>query len=161
MTDEDQRALAVKTVAAVFLSVACVSVILRCYVRGWVVKGFGWDDGSMILAMVSSSIKPTRNREAHQTGLLRHVLWYYDWRHIIWNREEVRTPRRFSTRDCNEGIHPIHSVIMAQLIKNSIGGSVKSPIVLHRSSARYRFASSFCESPSTDSISGSYTSSWS
>lgn len=55
MTDEDQRALAVKTVAAVFLCVACVSVMLRCYVRGWVVKAFGWDDGSMVVAMVSQS----------------------------------------------------------------------------------------------------------
>lgn len=53
MTDEDQRALAVKIVAAVFLSVACVSMMLRCYVRGWVKKNFGWDDGSMVLAMVS------------------------------------------------------------------------------------------------------------
>lgn len=52
MTDEDQRALTLKTVAAVFMSVACVSVFLRCYVRGWVVKAFGWDDGSMVLAMV-------------------------------------------------------------------------------------------------------------
>lgn len=66
MTDEDQRALAVKTVAAVFLSVACVSVILRCYVRGWVVKGFGWDDGSMILAMVGLQSQSTRNRQAHK-----------------------------------------------------------------------------------------------
>lgn len=56
MTDEDQRALAVKTVAAVFMSVACVSVMLRCYVRGWLVKGFGWDDGSMVLAMVFHSV---------------------------------------------------------------------------------------------------------
>lgn len=52
MTDEDSRALAVKSVAAVFLSVACVSVMLRCYVRGWVVKAFGWDDGSMVVATV-------------------------------------------------------------------------------------------------------------
>ena len=50
--DEHQRVLAVKTVAAVFLPIACITVMLRCYVRGWVVKGFGWDDGSMVLAMV-------------------------------------------------------------------------------------------------------------
>lgn len=50
--DEHQRVLAVKTVAAVFLPIACIAVMLRCYVRGWVVKGFGWDDGSMVLAMV-------------------------------------------------------------------------------------------------------------
>ncbi|KAJ5689453.1 hypothetical protein N7462_003845 [Penicillium macrosclerotiorum] len=52
MTDEDQRALAVQTVAAVFMPVACVAVILRCYVRGFLVKGFGWDDGAMVFAML-------------------------------------------------------------------------------------------------------------
>lgn len=52
MTDEESRALAVKTVAAVFMSIATISVMLRCYVRGWLVKAFGWDDGSMVLAAV-------------------------------------------------------------------------------------------------------------
>lgn len=48
----DDRSLEVRSVAAVFMSVACVAVMLRCYVRGWVVKAFGWDDGAMVLAMV-------------------------------------------------------------------------------------------------------------
>lgn len=52
MTDEDQNSQAVKSVAAVFMTVACIAVILRCYVRAWVVKAFGWDDGVMVLAMV-------------------------------------------------------------------------------------------------------------
>jgi hypothetical protein len=55
MTDEDQRALAVQTVAAVFMPIATIAVMLRCYVRGWIVKGFGWDDGAMVFAAVSSS----------------------------------------------------------------------------------------------------------
>ncbi|KKK12993.1 hypothetical protein ARAM_000915 [Aspergillus rambellii] len=38
---KDDRSLEVKTVAAVFMSVASVAVILRCYVRGWVVKALG------------------------------------------------------------------------------------------------------------------------
>lgn len=54
MTDEDQRALAVKTVAAVFMPLACIAVILRCYVRARIVKGFGWDDGAMVIAAVIS-----------------------------------------------------------------------------------------------------------
>ena len=49
---DNDRSIAVKTVAAVFMSVACVTVMMRCYVRGWVVKGFGWDDGTMVFAMV-------------------------------------------------------------------------------------------------------------
>ncbi|KAL2826619.1 hypothetical protein BDW59DRAFT_179338 [Aspergillus cavernicola] len=52
MTDHDNgRPLAVTTVAAVFMTVACLSVLLRCYVRGFVIKAFGWDDGAMVVAM--------------------------------------------------------------------------------------------------------------
>ncbi|KAL2852102.1 hypothetical protein BJY01DRAFT_260170 [Aspergillus pseudoustus] len=46
------RSLAVTAVAAVFMSVATVAVLLRCYVRGFLIKAFGWDDGMMVLAMV-------------------------------------------------------------------------------------------------------------
>jgi hypothetical protein len=56
MSDEDQRALAIKTVAAVFMPIATIVVMLRCYVRVWVVKGFGWDDGAMVFAAVSPSL---------------------------------------------------------------------------------------------------------
>lgn len=50
--DEDGQNEAIKVVAAVFMSIAGVAVMLRCYVRGWVVKAFGWDDGTMLMAMV-------------------------------------------------------------------------------------------------------------
>lgn len=53
-SDEDQQNLTIKVVAALFMSIACVAVMLRCYVRGWVVKAFGWDDGTMVAAMVAS-----------------------------------------------------------------------------------------------------------
>ncbi|BCR90151.1 putative integral membrane protein [Aspergillus chevalieri] len=49
MTD---RNLEVKAVAATFMSVAAVTVILRCYVRLRIVKAFGWDDGAMVVAMI-------------------------------------------------------------------------------------------------------------
>lgn len=49
---KDDRSLEVKAVAAAFMSVACVTVILRCYVRGWIVRAFGWDDWAMVVAMV-------------------------------------------------------------------------------------------------------------
>lgn len=61
MTDEESRALAVKTVAAVFMTIATISVMLRCYVRGWLVKAFGWDDGSMVLAAVIYSFRWSGN----------------------------------------------------------------------------------------------------
>jgi hypothetical protein len=60
MTDEESRALAVKTVAAVLMCIATIAVMLRCYVRGWVVKAFGWDDGSMVLAAVGSFLPSLR-----------------------------------------------------------------------------------------------------
>ncbi|KAF9890806.1 hypothetical protein FE257_005377 [Aspergillus nanangensis] len=44
------RSLAVRAVAAVFLSLACAAVLLRCYVRIRLVRGFGWDDIIMLLA---------------------------------------------------------------------------------------------------------------
>ncbi|OOF95330.1 hypothetical protein ASPCADRAFT_406135 [Aspergillus carbonarius ITEM 5010] len=48
---KDDRSLEVKAVAAAFMAVACVTVILRCYVRGWIVRAFGWDDWAMVVAM--------------------------------------------------------------------------------------------------------------
>jgi hypothetical protein len=51
-TSKDDRSLEVKVVAAVFVAIASVTVILRCYVRLFVVKAFGWDDGAMVIAMV-------------------------------------------------------------------------------------------------------------
>ncbi|CAG7917657.1 unnamed protein product [Penicillium olsonii] len=50
-TDEDSRNMAIKVVAGLFMSIAAVTVILRCYVRGFLVKAFGWDDGAMVMAM--------------------------------------------------------------------------------------------------------------
>lgn len=52
MTD---RSVEVKAVAATFVSIACVTVILRCYVRLRIVRSFGWDDGVMVIAMVCFS----------------------------------------------------------------------------------------------------------
>ncbi|KAJ5476151.1 hypothetical protein N7475_001880 [Penicillium sp. IBT 31633x] len=52
MTDEHQRKTAVQTVAAVFLPIATITVMLRIYVRGWIVKAFGWDDGTMVAALL-------------------------------------------------------------------------------------------------------------
>jgi hypothetical protein len=46
------RPAAVRGVAAAFLALSTIAVLLRCYVRLRIVKAFGWDDGIMILAMV-------------------------------------------------------------------------------------------------------------
>jgi hypothetical protein len=52
LDDEHSRKVAVQTVAAVFLPIATITVMLRIYVRGWIVKAFGWDDGTMVVALV-------------------------------------------------------------------------------------------------------------
>ncbi|KAF9883015.1 hypothetical protein FE257_004328 [Aspergillus nanangensis] len=52
MTVDDDRSPEVLAVAAVFMSVGCIAVILRCYVRGWIVKAFGWDDAAMVISML-------------------------------------------------------------------------------------------------------------
>ncbi|KAJ5806988.1 hypothetical protein N7474_010580 [Penicillium riverlandense] len=46
------RSLAVRAVAATFVSIAFVAVCLRVYCRSRVVKSFGWDDGLMVVAML-------------------------------------------------------------------------------------------------------------
>jgi hypothetical protein len=56
MSDEKQRSIAVQTVAATFLPIATITVMLRIYVRGWIVKAFGWDDGTMVVALVRDQI---------------------------------------------------------------------------------------------------------
>jgi hypothetical protein len=53
------RPAAVRGVAAAFLSLSSVAVILRCYVRLRIVKAFGWDDIVMIFAMVYLSSPPS------------------------------------------------------------------------------------------------------
>lgn len=53
------RSLEVRAVAAVFFALASVTTILRCYVRLAVVKAFGWDDGVMVLALVSYPLFPS------------------------------------------------------------------------------------------------------
>jgi len=40
-------------VTAALLIVSTVSVGLRSYVRGFITKTFGWDDGTMVAAWVS------------------------------------------------------------------------------------------------------------
>ncbi|OOQ85735.1 putative integral membrane protein [Penicillium brasilianum] len=89
MTDEDQRALAVRTVAAVFMPIATIAVMLRCYVRGWIVKGFGWDDGAMVFAalfyimfsacMIGGTIYGTGRKFIHLEAHQRVTAMKYWW----------------------------------------------------------------------------------
>jgi hypothetical protein len=48
------RSLSARAVAGSFGILAWISVSLRCYVRLKLVKSFGWDDGLMVVALVST-----------------------------------------------------------------------------------------------------------
>ncbi|KAK5790353.1 hypothetical protein VI817_007640 [Penicillium citrinum] len=50
-SQEDHQNHAIIAVAATFMTIAFITVVLRCYVRLRLVKAFGWDDGSMVVAM--------------------------------------------------------------------------------------------------------------
>ncbi|KAB8226011.1 hypothetical protein BDV33DRAFT_162792 [Aspergillus novoparasiticus] len=89
MDHADDRSVEVRAVAAAFMSVAVVTVILRCYVRGWLVKAFGWDDGAMVVAllfyvmfsacMIGGSLWGTGRRYKDLTAVQRVTAMRYWW----------------------------------------------------------------------------------
>ncbi|PKX95188.1 putative integral membrane protein [Aspergillus novofumigatus IBT 16806] len=88
-TRKDDRSLEVKVVAAVFVAIASVTVMLRCYVRLFVVKAFGWDDGAMVIAMlwyfmfsgcmIGGALYGTGRRFANLTAHQRVTAMEYWW----------------------------------------------------------------------------------
>lgn len=85
---KDDRSLVVKVVAAVFLAIASVTVILRCYVRLFLVKAFGWDDGAMVIALVFS-FYPWASESADSLVMVHDVLRMHDRRSPVWHRQEI------------------------------------------------------------------------
>jgi hypothetical protein len=47
------RSLAIFLVSIIMMSVSVIVVLLRSFVRLWIVRAFGWDDGLMVAALVS------------------------------------------------------------------------------------------------------------
>lgn len=60
--NDDSRSNAILIVTSVFLAISLVSVGLRLFVRTRVVRAFGWDDTTMLLAMVGLSSFDQRSR---------------------------------------------------------------------------------------------------
>ncbi|RDW70524.1 putative integral membrane protein [Aspergillus mulundensis] len=50
MADNDDRSVQLRVVVITFIPVVLLTLILRAYMRGRVMKALGWDDGLMILA---------------------------------------------------------------------------------------------------------------
>jgi hypothetical protein len=73
----DNRGPELLAVCSLFVAMAFVSVALRCYVRLRLVKAFGWDDGFMVLALVSC-LRRVRNSQSDRfsfaTSCSPHVL---------------------------------------------------------------------------------------
>lgn len=46
------QSLAIFVVAVVFMGVSVITVSLRCFVRSYIVRAFGWDDILMLVALV-------------------------------------------------------------------------------------------------------------
>lgn len=53
MTDQNGQ------IEVFFLSIAWIAVALRMYVRAFVVKAFGWDDGWMLFAQLMHTMNST------------------------------------------------------------------------------------------------------
>ncbi|KAJ5371617.1 hypothetical protein N7517_003623 [Penicillium concentricum] len=53
---DDSRNKAILIVTSVFLAISLLSVILRCFVRTRVVRAWGWDDGTMVIAMAFNTV---------------------------------------------------------------------------------------------------------
>jgi hypothetical protein len=73
----DNRGPELLAVCSLFVAMAFVSVVLRCYVRLHLVKAFGWDDGFMVLALVSrlrDMCKSRSDRFSFATSCSPHVL---------------------------------------------------------------------------------------
>ncbi|KAF7596904.1 hypothetical protein BBP40_011949 [Aspergillus hancockii] len=89
MDHAEDRSVEVRAVAAAFMSVAVVTVILRCYVRGWLVKAFGWDDTAMVIAllfyvmfsacMIGGSLWGTGRKYKDLTAVQRVTAMRYWW----------------------------------------------------------------------------------
>ncbi|KAL3496302.1 hypothetical protein BJX62DRAFT_193864 [Aspergillus germanicus] len=47
----EDRALAIFVVSAVMVGLSIITVAMRCFVRLYIVRAFGWDDGLMVIAL--------------------------------------------------------------------------------------------------------------
>lgn len=50
------RGLAIFVISAIFMFITIVTVALRCFVRSFIVRAFGWDDVLMLVALVNKAI---------------------------------------------------------------------------------------------------------
>lgn len=71
-----------------FLVFAVVSVLLRCYVRVHLVKGFSWDDLMMLIATVRNVHEASKTwfLTSPTTDVILLVHFLFPDRHPLWDR---------------------------------------------------------------------------
>ncbi|OQE36696.1 hypothetical protein PENCOP_c011G05718 [Penicillium coprophilum] len=73
---DDSRNKAILIVTSVFLAISLLSVILRCFVRTQVVRAWGWDDGTMVIAMALNTVFAICGIVGCQYGLGRKLAYF-------------------------------------------------------------------------------------
>ncbi|KGO63253.1 hypothetical protein PEX1_069330 [Penicillium expansum] len=73
---DDSRSKAILIVTSVFFSTSLLSVILRCFVRTQVVRAWGWDDGTMVIAMILNTIFAICGIVGSRYGLGRKMAYF-------------------------------------------------------------------------------------
>ncbi|KAJ5316448.1 hypothetical protein N7476_006755 [Penicillium atrosanguineum] len=73
---DDSRSQAILVVTVVFLVISLISVGLRCFVRTRVVKAFGWDDTTMLIAMAFNLVFAICGITGSKYGMGRKLLYF-------------------------------------------------------------------------------------
>jgi hypothetical protein len=75
------RALAIFVVSVVMMVISVVAVVLRSFVRLYLVRGFGWDDALMVLALVLQYWNNLMTRKLTFSPVTLRILgnMLYDW----------------------------------------------------------------------------------
>jgi hypothetical protein len=82
----ENRGPQVSGVAGFFLALSTLTILLRCYCRALVVKSFGLDDWSALVAWVRSCFVLQRLAMLKFIGFLRVLLCFCHYGGAPWNR---------------------------------------------------------------------------
>ncbi|CAG8902630.1 unnamed protein product [Penicillium egyptiacum] len=74
--NDDSRSKAILIVTSVFFAISLLSVMLRCFVRTQVVRAWGWDDGTMVIAMALNTVFALCGIVGSKYGLGRKLAYF-------------------------------------------------------------------------------------
>jgi hypothetical protein len=79
-------------VAGLFLALSTITIMLRCYCRAFVVKSFGLDDWSALVAWVRIALSSDETLMLIAVGALRFLLHLLHYRCASWHGSAFETP---------------------------------------------------------------------